>query len=152
MSQFRTDTILIPRRPTCHSSFVVLEEHHNSNSRGAAPLFMNNVAGLWDNDTIKDHQQDGIDGNNGVIGAIHRRSSAIGSTTNPSRPTSSLILDDDATPPLPWKEPASQFAATDRLSASRRFSMDALADVGGKYRKSCCSQHVRVRVIMMNRC
>lgn len=87
---------------------------------------MNNVAGLWDNDTIKDHNQDEADGGSGSIGGINRRSS----TAN-SRPTSSLILADDATPPLPWKEPAGQFAGTDRLSASQRFSMDAIADVGG---------------------
>lgn len=87
---------------------------------------MNNVAGLWDNDTIKDHHPDETDGGSS-IGGIHRRSSV----TN-SRPTSSLILDDDVTPPLPWKEPVGQFAATDRLSASKRFSMDAIADVGGK--------------------
>ncbi|KAG0295357.1 hypothetical protein BGZ96_011925 [Linnemannia gamsii] len=41
-----------------------------------------------------------------------------------------LRANDDATPPLPWKEAAGQFTATDRLSASQRFSMDAIADVG----------------------
>ena len=112
--------------PTASLSVSDLDEPPSSSGRGAAPLFMNNVAGLWDNDTIKDHNQDETDGSSGSIRGIHGRSSAAN-----SRPTSGLILDDDATPPLPWKEPAGQFAATDRLSASQRFSMDAIADVGG---------------------
>ncbi|KAF9334695.1 hypothetical protein BGZ91_010755 [Linnemannia elongata] len=112
------------RRQASVPGSPIHDDPHSSSSRGAAPLFMNNVAGLWDNDTIKDHHQDETDGGSSM-GGIHRRSSV----TN-SRPTSSLILDDDATPPLPWKEPVGQFAATDRLSASKRFSMDAIADVG----------------------
>ncbi|KAG0372185.1 hypothetical protein BGX24_000590 [Mortierella sp. AD032] len=87
-------------------------------------------AGLWDNDTIKDHQdtivEEDRDGSS-IIG-VHRRNSARVSAAN-SRPTSSLILD-DATPPLPWKGPTDQFASADRLSVSQRFSMDAIADGG----------------------
>ncbi|KAF9543126.1 hypothetical protein EC957_001271 [Mortierella hygrophila] len=113
------------RRQASVPGSPIHDEPHSSSSRAAAPLFMNNVAGLWDNDAIKDHHQDETDGSSSSIRGIHRRSSAAN-----SRPTSSLILDDDATPPLPWKEPAGQDAVTDRLSASQRFSMDAIADVG----------------------
>ncbi|KAF9103643.1 hypothetical protein BGX29_003117 [Mortierella sp. GBA35] len=111
------------RRQASVPGSPIHEEPHSS--RGAAPLFMNNVAGLWSNDTTKD--QDSIEGDVS-IGSIHRRNSARGSASN-SRPSSSLILD-DVTPPLPWKEPTDQYASTNRLSASQRFSMDAIADGG----------------------
>ncbi|KAF9128483.1 hypothetical protein BGW39_005016 [Mortierella sp. 14UC] len=104
--------------------------HERSHSScGVAPLFMNNVAGLWDSDTIKDHQDPIADGDRDLsssFGSVHRRNSVRGSAAN-SRPNSSLILD-DVTPPLPWKDPTGESA--DRLSASQRFSMDAIADGG----------------------
>ncbi|KAF9901238.1 hypothetical protein EC991_006391 [Linnemannia zychae] len=117
------------RRQASVPGSPIREESHSG--REAAPLFMNNVAGLWDNDTIKDHQSPITDGDrdtSSTSGTIHRRTSVRGSAAN-SRPTSSLILD-DATPPLPWKDPTGQFASADRLSASQRFSMDAIADGG----------------------
>ncbi|KAG0274084.1 hypothetical protein BGZ95_010118 [Linnemannia exigua] len=117
------------RRQASVPGTPIHDEHDNS--RGAAPLFMNNVAGLWDNETIKDHQDTVVDGgrdSSSIIGVIHRRGSARTSAAN-SRPSSSLILD-DATPPLPWKGPTDQFGSPDRLSVSQRFSMDAIADGG----------------------
>ncbi|KAF9924501.1 hypothetical protein FBU30_005550 [Linnemannia zychae] len=100
--------------------------HDTYNNREAAPLYMNNVAGLWDNDKIK--AQDDLDGKKDNNEPIHRRSNGKESTAN-ARSTSSLILD-DVTPPLPWKETTDKFASTNQLSASQRFSMEAIADGG----------------------
>ncbi|KAF9353220.1 hypothetical protein BGX26_009008 [Mortierella sp. AD094] len=69
---------------------------------GVSPLFINNMPQLWDND----------DDDN-----LERK----------SRLTSSMIIE-DASPPLPWKEPSHSFESREDLSTSKRFSMDAISD------------------------
>ncbi|KAF9173533.1 hypothetical protein BGX21_011505 [Mortierella sp. AD011] len=73
--------------------------HHGS---GTSPLFVNNMSQLWDND-----DDDNLD--------------------RKSRLTSSMIIE-DASPPLPWKEPSHSFESREDLSISKRFSMDAISD------------------------
>ncbi|KAF9103524.1 hypothetical protein BGX27_010545 [Mortierella sp. AM989] len=69
---------------------------------GVSPLFINNMSQLWDND----------DGN---------------SLGGKSRASSSMIIE-DASPPLPWKEPVHSFGSREDLSTSKRFSMDTISD------------------------
>ncbi|KAG0313526.1 hypothetical protein BGZ99_008836 [Dissophora globulifera] len=82
---------------------------------GASPLFINNVSGLWDSDN-RDNDRHNISGSDGGAG-VNMRSG------------SNLILE-DASPPLPWKEPSHPFASREDLSLSQRFSMDAISDGG----------------------
>ncbi|GJJ77690.1 hypothetical protein EMPS_10049 [Entomortierella parvispora] len=45
-------------------------------------------------------------------------------------PSASMIIE-DASPPLPWKDPSSRFSTGDTLSSSQRFSVDSLS--GGAF-------------------
>jgi hypothetical protein len=50
-------------------------------------------------------------------------------------PSASLIIE-DATPPLPWKDPSSRFTSGENLSSSQRFSVDTLSGGGRKESKT----------------
>jgi len=44
-------------------------------------------------------------------------------------PSASMIIE-DATPPLPWKDPSPRFNTGENLSSSQRFSVDSLSGGG----------------------
>ncbi|KAG0261754.1 hypothetical protein BG011_000718 [Mortierella polycephala] len=69
--------------------------------QGVSPLFLSNMPDLW--------REDNMDPNNTM------------------RPSSSIIIE-DASPPLPWKEPSHRFESEENLSTSQRFSIDAISD------------------------